>query len=102
MRRGVTGWDWKSLRNLFHAWDSAWEAHRPISGSLTTKLDCHRMPPVNVRFFNRSLGVKRFHTIHQFSVDAACGLVPFFGIGTIALPSWDSKTRWNNFWVLAV
>jgi len=24
--------------------------------------------------------------------------VLLFGIGTKALPSWDSKTRWNNLW----
>src|ERR1700686_3451594 len=48
------------------------------------------------RFSNRPFGVKRFQTIHQFSVDAARGLVLLFGIGTKALPSWDSKTRGNN------
>ena len=47
---------------------------------------------------NRPFGVKRFQTIHQFSVDAARGLVLLFGIGSKALPSWDSKTRWNNLW----
>ena len=52
----------------------------------------------DVRFSNRPFGVKRFQTIHQFSVDAARGLVLLFGIGTKALPSWDSKTRWNNLW----
>jgi hypothetical protein len=30
------------------------------------------------------------------SVDVAHGLVLLLGIGTKALPSWDSKTRWNN------
>src|SRR5262249_39710040 len=38
----------------------------------------------------------RFQTIHQLSVNVARGLVLLFGIGTKALPSWDSKTRWNN------
>jgi hypothetical protein len=52
----------------------------------------------DVRFSNRPFGVKRFQTIHRFSVDAARGLVLLFGIGTKALPSWDSKTRWNNLW----
>ena len=28
--------------------------------------------------------------------DVAHGLALLFGIGTKALPSWDSKTRWNN------
>jgi hypothetical protein len=50
----------------------------------------------DVRFSNRPFGVKRFQTIHQFSVDAARGLVLLFGIGAKALPSWDSRTRRNN------
>ena len=47
-------------------------------------------------FSNRPFRVKRFQTIHHCSVDVARGLVLLFGIGTKALPSWDSKTRWNN------
>src|SRR6266446_845761 len=50
----------------------------------------------DVRFSNRPLRVKRFQTIHGYSVDVAHGLVLLFGIGTKALPSWDSRTRWNN------
>jgi hypothetical protein len=49
-----------------------------------------------VGFSNRPFGVKRFQTIHHLSVNVARGLVLLFGIGTKALPSWDSKTRWNN------
>ena len=30
------------------------------------------------------------------SIDVTHGLVLLFGIGTKALPTWDSKTRWNN------
>ena len=52
--------------------------------------------PRHVRFSNRPFGVKRFQTIHHDSVDVTHGLVLLFGIGTKALPSWDSKTRWNN------
>src|SRR6516164_8725315 len=49
------------------------------------------------RFFsNRPVGVKRFQAIHLWSVDVARGLALLFGIGTTALPSWDSRTRWNN------
>ena len=48
------------------------------------------------RFSNRPFRVKRFQTIHHYSVDVAHGLVLLFGIGTKALPSWDSKTRRNN------
>src|SRR6266498_1783422 len=47
-------------------------------------------------FSNRPFRVKRFETIHHYSVDVAHGLVLLFGIGTKALPSWDSRTRWNN------
>ena len=50
----------------------------------------------NVRFSNRPVWVKRFQAIHRHSVDVAHGLVLLFGIGTRALPSWDSRTRWNN------
>src|SRR3974390_2009375 len=50
----------------------------------------------SVRFSNRPFGVKHFQTIHHCSVDVAHGLALLFGIGTKALPSWDSKTRWNN------
>ena len=35
-----------------------------------------------VRFSNRPFGVKRFQTIHHYSVDVAHGLVLLFGIGT--------------------
>ncbi len=49
-----------------------------------------------VRFSNRPVGVKRFQTIRHYGVDVAHGLVLLFGIGTRALPSWDSKTRRNN------
>ena len=51
---------------------------------------------LDVRLSNRPFGVKRFQTIHRHSVDVAHGLVLLFGIGTRALPSWGSKTRWNN------
>jgi hypothetical protein len=53
--------------------------------------------PANVRFSNRPFGVKHLQTIrHHCCVDVAHGLVLLFGIGTKAVPSWDSKTRWNN------
>src|SRR5450759_5267467 len=51
-----------------------------------------------LRFSNRPFGVKHFQTIHHCNVDVARGLVLLFGIGTRALPSWDSKTRRNNLW----
>jgi hypothetical protein len=48
------------------------------------------------RFSNRPFGVKHFQTIHHHSVDVARGLLLLFGIGTKALPLWESRTRWNN------
>src|SRR5271166_5286259 len=53
---------------------------------------------LDVRFSNRPFGVKRFQTVHRCSVDVAHGLVLLFGIGTKALPSWDSRTRWSDLW----
>ena len=47
-------------------------------------------------FSNRPFGVKHFQTVRRRSVDVAHGLALLFGIGTKALPLWDSKTRWNN------
>ena len=41
-------------------------------------------------------GSSAFWTIHLCGVDVAHGLVLLFGLGTTALPSWDSRTRWNN------
>jgi len=52
----------------------------------------------HVCFSNRPFGVKRFQAVHHHSVDVARGLVLLFGIGTKALPVWDSKTRRNNLW----
>jgi hypothetical protein len=44
----------------------------------------------HVCFSNRPFWVKRFQTIHHYSVDVARGLALLFGIGTEALPAWDS------------
>src|SRR5271154_5559709 len=52
-----------------------------------------------IRFSNRPFGIKHFQTIHRCGVDVARGLVLLFGIGTGALPSWDSRTRRNNLLV---
>jgi hypothetical protein len=54
------------------------------------------MSPTGARFSNRPFWVKHFQTIHRCSVDVAHGLVLLFGIGTKAVPSWDSRTRRNN------
>jgi hypothetical protein len=42
------------------------------------------------------LGSSTFRLSINSSVDVAHGLALLFGLGTKALPSWDSKTRWNN------
>jgi hypothetical protein len=42
--------------------------------------------------------VKRFQTIHLCGVDVARGPALLFGLGTKALPSWDSRIRWNNLY----
>jgi hypothetical protein len=57
---------------------------------------CPTTRAVRVRFSNRPFWVKRFQTIRRCSVDVSHGLVLLFGIGTKALPLWDSRTRWNN------
>ena len=62
----------------------------------STSVAGQSLPSSDVRFSNRPFGVKRFQTIRRHSVDVAHGLVLLFGIGTKAVPSWDSKTRWNN------
>jgi hypothetical protein len=49
-----------------------------------------------VRFSNRPAGSSVFQAIHQLQCDVAHGLALLFGLGAKALPSWDSKTRWNN------
>jgi hypothetical protein len=51
-----------------------------------------------VRFSNRPFGVKHFQAIRHSGVNVAHGLALLFGLGTKALPSWDSKTRWNNLY----
>ena len=60
----------------------------------------------DVRFSNRPVGVKRFHAVQRCSVDVAHGLALLFGLGTKALPVWDSRMRGTIFgsalpWVTA-
>jgi len=52
----------------------------------------------DVRFSNRPVGVKRFQAIHQLGGDVTHGLVLLSGIGSRALPPWDSRTRRNNLY----
>jgi hypothetical protein len=50
----------------------------------------------DVCFSNRPFWVKHFQTVPLLRFDVARGLALLFGLGTRALPSWDSKTRRNN------
>ena len=54
--------------------------------------------PANVCFSSLigRLRSSAFETIHHHSFDVARGLMLLSGIGGKALPSWDSRTRWNN------
>jgi hypothetical protein len=54
----------------------------------------HCMSPL--LFSNRPAEVKRFQTVHGSGVDVTRGLVLLSGIGTQALPLWDSRTRWDD------
>ena len=51
-----------------------------------------------VCFSNRPFRVKHFQTIRRCGVDVAHGLALLFGIGTKALPPWDSRTRWSDLY----
>ena len=53
---------------------------------------------LDVRFSSRPIEVKHFQTIHHTSVDVAHGLALPFGICTKTIPSWGSRTKWNNLW----
>ena len=44
------------------------------------------------------LGSSAFRLTHDCGVDVTRGLALLFGIGTKALPAWDSKVRWNDLW----
>ena len=74
-------------------------AHHPLANSALLPLrDGGDDGARYVRFSNRPFRVKRFQTIHDSGVNVAHGLALLFGLGTKALPSWDSKTRWNNLY----
>src|SRR5215831_20099508 len=64
------------------------------STHMRCRITASRRASATIAFSNRPFGVKRFQTIHHLSVSVARGLLLLFGIGTKALPSWDSKTRW--------
>src|SRR5215831_14293809 len=75
------------------------------SDRLRSRVGLRMMPPIGARTqpAARPLRarvavrwVKHFQATHHSSVDVAHGLALLFGLGTKALPSWDSKTRWNN------
>ena len=103
----LQGWDWAfatSTRKLGSGTGIAMVGREgTANGRFTTHYwECVCPGPFCVGgtecFSNRPFGVKHFQTIHHCSVDVAHGLVLLFGIGTKALPSWDSRTRRNNLW----
>jgi hypothetical protein len=61
-----------------------------VTGSISAQL------ALAVRFSNRPFEVKRVQTIHCHGVEVARELALLFGIGTKALPAWNSKMRRNN------
>jgi hypothetical protein len=64
---------------------------------------CGLMAPENqnleIGFSNRPFGVKHFQTIQRCGVDVTRGLALLSGLGTKALPPWDSRTRRNDLLV---
>src|SRR5947199_8511653 len=68
----------------------------PPAGHAETREGGGGSEPKGCPLLSSAVWVKRFQTIRQYGVDVAHGLVLLFGLGTKALPSWDSKTRWNN------
>jgi hypothetical protein len=66
-------------------------------GSGVSLHDTNPEPPMSASLIGR-LRVKHFQTIRRCCLDVAHGLVLLFGIGTKALPLWDSRTRWSNLY----
>src|SRR5215813_13646083 len=86
-----------------HVWfdERGWETERCRMAQVTAPiLDSAKADMAialsDVCFSNRPTEVKLFQAIQHSSIDVAHGLALLFGLGTRALPSWDSKTRWNN------
>jgi hypothetical protein len=67
-----------------------WQRSRKVGGGVVLRSGSPLL------FSNRPFRVKRFQTIHDCGVNVARGLALLSGLGTKALPSWVSKTRWNN------
>src|ERR1700756_5483610 len=63
-----------------------------------TKRTSNCRPSMSASLIGRS-GSSTFRLSTLQCVDVARGLALLFGLGTKALPVWDSKTRWNNLWV---
>ena len=68
---------------------------RPAAVALALGATICRLQVMSASLIGHS-GSSAFRLIHHYSVDVAHGLVLLYGIGTRAVPSWDSKTRWNN------
>ena len=68
---------------------------RPAAVALALGATICRLQVMSASLIGHS-GSSAFRLIHHYSVDVAHGLVLLYEIGTRAVPSWDSKTRWNN------
>src|SRR5664280_367703 len=69
-----------------------------LPGGIIPSISTHEFPSLIGRSGSSTFkpSTATFQTIHHCSVDVAHGLVLLFGIGTKALPLWDSRTRRNN------
>ena len=67
----------------------------PVFGYKLTFCAAHAMSASLIGRF----GSSAFRPFYHCTVDVAHGLVLLSGIGTRALPSWDSRTRRSNLWV---
>src|SRR5664280_2679250 len=87
------------MRTSFHHQPEAQHPHSPAINTPAGRLP-HLMTQASLIGRSGSSAFKpsitTFQTIHHCSVDVAHGLVLLFGIGTKALPLWDSRTRRNN------
>src|ERR1700681_1691232 len=75
-------------------WKSRSPGGRPPIGAELRAHCTPREPREPTSLIGRS-GSSAFRLSTTSSVDVARGLALLFGIGTEALPAWDSKTRWN-------
>src|SRR5262249_33093827 len=71
--------------------------HISEMGSVASDQTRQQLRPMSASLIGRPRS-RRFQTIRRHGVDVARGLALLFGLGTTALPSWDSRIRWNNLY----